>query len=141
MARAVGPIITPPEVTERLVEEAARAGVQHVWMQPGAESAAAFSSRAWGLVHYLLVADPERRQKTRAWVDRLAEDEALRDAFLETYGIGAAALEREFAAYLESDPLPELRVELEKTASGSSSSSGSATLQRPSGPIPISTGT
>ncbi len=31
-------IITPPPVTERLVEEAARAGIQRVWMQPGAES-------------------------------------------------------------------------------------------------------
>lgn len=31
-------IITPPPVTEKLVEEAAAAGVKHVWMQPGAES-------------------------------------------------------------------------------------------------------
>jgi predicted CoA-binding protein len=31
-------IITPPEVTERVVEEAARAGVKRLWMQPGAES-------------------------------------------------------------------------------------------------------
>ena len=31
-------IITPPAVTEKLVEEAAAAGVKHVWMQPGAES-------------------------------------------------------------------------------------------------------
>ena len=34
-------IITPPPVTERLVEEAAAAGIRHVWMQPGAESPAA----------------------------------------------------------------------------------------------------
>ena len=34
-------IITPPAVTERVVEEAARAGVRMVWMQPGAESPAA----------------------------------------------------------------------------------------------------
>ena len=34
-------IITPPEITEQLVEDAARAGVEHVWMQPGAESARA----------------------------------------------------------------------------------------------------
>ncbi len=47
---------------------------------------------------------------------RLAEDEALRDAFLETYGTGADALERQLAAYHKSDPLPELRLELEKTA-------------------------
>ena len=34
-------IITPPPVTERLVEEAAQLGIRHVWMQPGAESPAA----------------------------------------------------------------------------------------------------
>jgi predicted CoA-binding protein len=31
-------IITPPKVTELVVEEAARLGIRHVWMQPGAES-------------------------------------------------------------------------------------------------------
>lgn len=31
-------IITPPKITEQVVEEAARLGVQFVWMQPGAES-------------------------------------------------------------------------------------------------------
>ena len=31
-------VITPPKVTERVVEEAAHLGVRHVWMQPGAES-------------------------------------------------------------------------------------------------------
>ena len=31
-------IVTPPEVTERIVEDAARAGVKRLWMQPGAES-------------------------------------------------------------------------------------------------------
>jgi len=34
-------IITPPEVTERIVEQAAQAGINRVWMQPGAESPAA----------------------------------------------------------------------------------------------------
>ncbi|MEM7306084.1 MAG: CoA-binding protein [Planctomycetota bacterium] len=34
-------VITPPPVTEALVAEAHAAGVQHVWMQPGAESDAA----------------------------------------------------------------------------------------------------
>ncbi len=34
-------IITPPQVTEAVVEEAALLGVRHIWMQPGAESAAA----------------------------------------------------------------------------------------------------
>jgi len=32
-------IITPPPVTERVVEEAGELGIKHVWMQPGAESA------------------------------------------------------------------------------------------------------
>jgi predicted CoA-binding protein len=31
-------IITPPVVTEQIVEEAARAGITRLWMQPGAES-------------------------------------------------------------------------------------------------------
>ena len=31
-------IVTPPKVTESLVEQAIDAGVQHLWMQPGAES-------------------------------------------------------------------------------------------------------
>lgn len=34
-------IITPPAVTERIVEQAVDAGVKHLWMQPGAESDAA----------------------------------------------------------------------------------------------------
>jgi len=31
-------IITPPQVTEKIVEEAARLGIPYLWMQPGAES-------------------------------------------------------------------------------------------------------
>ena len=31
-------IITPPAVTESLVEQAAEAGIKRLWMQPGAES-------------------------------------------------------------------------------------------------------
>ena len=34
-------VITPPAVTEKVVEEAADLGVSFVWMQPGAESPAA----------------------------------------------------------------------------------------------------
>lgn len=36
-ARAVS-IITPPAVTEHVVAEALRLGIEHLWMQPGAES-------------------------------------------------------------------------------------------------------
>jgi predicted CoA-binding protein len=31
-------IITRPAVTEKILEQAASAGIRHVWMQPGAES-------------------------------------------------------------------------------------------------------
>jgi len=31
-------IITPPEITERVVDEAIALGVEQLWMQPGAES-------------------------------------------------------------------------------------------------------
>lgn len=34
-------VITPPAVTEKVVEECAKLGIRHVWMQPGAESDAA----------------------------------------------------------------------------------------------------
>jgi predicted CoA-binding protein len=37
-------VITPPAVTEQVVREAAAAGVQHIWMQPGAESDAAIAT-------------------------------------------------------------------------------------------------
>ena len=34
-------IVTPPAVTRKVVDEAIRVGVRHVWMQPGAEDAQA----------------------------------------------------------------------------------------------------
>lgn len=37
-------IITPPEVTERVVEEAIARGVGNIWMQPGAESVRAVTA-------------------------------------------------------------------------------------------------
>lgn len=33
--------VVPPQVTEKVIEEAIAKGVKHVWMQPGSESAAA----------------------------------------------------------------------------------------------------
>ncbi len=36
-------IITPPPVTEIIVEEAAKLGIRRLWMQPGAESPAALA--------------------------------------------------------------------------------------------------
>lgn len=37
-------IITPPAVTEQVVQEAIQRGIKHIWMQPGAESGAAVNS-------------------------------------------------------------------------------------------------
>lgn len=37
-------IITPPHVTEQVVEMAVRKGIRHIWMQPGAESPAAVAT-------------------------------------------------------------------------------------------------
>jgi predicted CoA-binding protein len=37
-------IITPPEVTRRVVADAIAAGVENIWMQPGAEDAEASQS-------------------------------------------------------------------------------------------------
>jgi uncharacterized protein len=34
-------IITPPAITEQVVEQAIAKGIRHIWMQPGAESAKA----------------------------------------------------------------------------------------------------
>lgn len=37
-------VITPPQVTEKVVQEAIARGVKNLWMQPGAESAAAVAA-------------------------------------------------------------------------------------------------
>jgi predicted CoA-binding protein len=39
-------IITPPPITEKIVEEAAAAGIRRLWMQPGAESPRALARAA-----------------------------------------------------------------------------------------------
>jgi len=39
-------IITPPKVTEAIVEQAAAAGIRHLWMQPGSESPTAIQRAA-----------------------------------------------------------------------------------------------
>ena len=36
-------IITPPTITEQVVEQAVALGIKHIWMQPGAESAKAIA--------------------------------------------------------------------------------------------------
>ncbi|MFG0262462.1 MAG: CoA-binding protein, partial [Novipirellula sp. JB048] len=43
-------VITPPQVTRRVVADAIAAGVKHIWMQPGAEDeAASQAARAAGI--------------------------------------------------------------------------------------------
>ena len=37
-------IITPPQVTERVVEQAIAKGIRNIWMQPGAQSTAAIAA-------------------------------------------------------------------------------------------------
>lgn len=37
-------IITPPKITEQLVQEVIDLGIKHIWMQPGAESDAAIAT-------------------------------------------------------------------------------------------------
>ena len=37
-------IITPPQVTDRVVEQAIAKGIKHIWMQPGAQSQAAIAA-------------------------------------------------------------------------------------------------
>jgi len=47
-------IVTPPAVTEKLVEQCIEAGVSYVWMQPGAESALAIEAAeraGLGVIH------------------------------------------------------------------------------------------
>lgn len=65
-------VITPPDVTERVIEEAIAAGIRHVWLQPGAESGpavrraeAAGISLVWG-GPCILVEMPRRRPRDPA---------------------------------------------------------------------------
>lgn len=47
-------IVTPPAITEKIVEQAAVAGVKNLWMQPGAESEVAIqrsSELGLSLIH------------------------------------------------------------------------------------------
>lgn len=37
-------VVVPPDVTESIVEQLGKLGIQHVWMQPGAESEGAIAA-------------------------------------------------------------------------------------------------
>lgn len=43
-------IVTPPHVTEAVIEQAGQLGIKHVWLQPGAESERAVQrAEQWGM--------------------------------------------------------------------------------------------
>ncbi len=46
-------IVTPPAITETIVEQAAALGISHLWMQPGAESEQAVWRAAGAGVHVI----------------------------------------------------------------------------------------
>ena len=48
-------LITPPQITEKIVEQAVTRGIRNIWMQPGAESPAAIEFCLQQGVH--LIAD------------------------------------------------------------------------------------
>lgn len=50
-------IVTPPLVTERIVEEAKKLGIEHLWLQPGAESQKAIA-RAEELGLFVIAGGP-----------------------------------------------------------------------------------
>jgi predicted CoA-binding protein len=83
-------IVVPPEQTEKVVAEAAAAGVRNVWMQQGAESPAAVElCRQHGIneVHgecILMFARPSGIHRLHHWIRRVTgklprETEASRD--------------------------------------------------------------
>lgn len=90
-------------------------------MPASAEKAAAFSQRAWSLVHYLVVENTPRSQKLRAWIDRLEEDESQSTVFLQSYGGTAEALDAELAAYSKREPLPTWTIQVQRPASAGGS--------------------
>lgn len=69
--------VVPPIETEKLVADCARLGIRRLWMQQGAESAAAIrlaEERGLAAVHgacVLLYADPKSVHRFHAWVWRL----------------------------------------------------------------------
>lgn len=50
-------IITPPKITEQVVEDAAKAGIKRLWMQPGAENEASVA-RAKELGMHVIAGGP-----------------------------------------------------------------------------------
>jgi len=70
-------LVTPPEQTEKLVREAAAAGVRRIWMQQGAESGVAIElCRGSGidLVHgecILMFAEPAGFHRFHRWLWKL----------------------------------------------------------------------
>jgi hypothetical protein len=70
-------LVVPPEQTEKLVREAAARGIRHVWMQQGAESAAAIElcgANGIDLVHgqcILMFAEPAGIHRFHHFISKL----------------------------------------------------------------------
>jgi Tfp pilus assembly protein PilF len=59
-----------------------------------------FYAESWALVHYLLVGNPEHRQKAPFYLREMARDKPALDAFHTAFGLDEATLEKEIRAYV-----------------------------------------
>jgi tetratricopeptide (TPR) repeat protein len=82
-----------------------------------------FYAESWALVHYLLVGNPELRQKAPLYLQEMAKEQPAPDAFHTAFGRDDAELEKEIRAYVRKrlfevqtvpvrpgDPAAELQV-------------------------------
>ena len=77
------------------------------------ERAEAFLRTSWGLVHFLLVEDAERAERTGQWVEELATDESASDRFLSYLGGSLSELDRALQSYLAREELPQRQIVVE----------------------------
>jgi tetratricopeptide (TPR) repeat protein len=70
------------------------------------------ASRAWGLVHYLIVEESERLEAARRFVGELRDDPAAEVSILDALGVTISDLERGLGEYLARDPLARRDVAL-----------------------------
>lgn len=59
-----------------------------------------FYAESWALVHYLLVGNPESREKAARYLQEMAREQPAPDAFRGAFGLDEAALDREIRAYV-----------------------------------------
>jgi tetratricopeptide (TPR) repeat protein len=74
------------------------------------ERAEAFLQSTWGLVHYLLVEDSDRIERTREWVAELQTDESASDRFLSFFDTSSQELDQALQSYISREDLPQRRV-------------------------------